>query len=237
MYKLAGLYYDVGQRERALVLWSECVGRSKGKYVIEAPLSEIKQRLSFDPIAGRQQEAIALCELILSGNPDDFSTNYSLGWYLATCADPAYRDPGRAVELAKSGASTSSGIPIKKDTGRRTLSAGDWRAQLPLLKRNASIMAVIASTGFSWPWPIDKPARRTRPAAGSIRRFSGCRRSLPRTRNFSASVPKRRSYWEFPISRHQQRKNCNRIRQPTEKWARRPFVSHAPVSTKAAGEA
>jgi outer membrane protein assembly factor BamB/tetratricopeptide (TPR) repeat protein len=75
----------------------------------------------------------------LKASPDNPDANHDLAWFLATCPDPHFRDPHKAVELAKRAMELSSPGTWHRvrDVGVAQYRAGDWQAAIVALERAA----------------------------------------------------------------------------------------------------
>jgi serine/threonine protein kinase/tetratricopeptide (TPR) repeat protein len=98
---------------------------------------------------GKPSEAIAAHEKVLSLAPRGDRAHKNLAWLLTTCPDPRFRDPGRAVALArkavelapKNGAcATTLGVAYYR--------AGDWKAAITALERSMGLRD--GGNSFDW---------------------------------------------------------------------------------------
>jgi tetratricopeptide (TPR) repeat protein len=88
--------------------------------------------------AGRRAEARTaygrVASLAGEFNSADSKSQASLAWFLATCPDPQFRDPGRAVELAKKAVNSLPSDPVSWCTlGVAYYRAGNWQASVEAL--------------------------------------------------------------------------------------------------------
>jgi serine/threonine protein kinase/Tfp pilus assembly protein PilF len=86
---------------------------------------------------GKRDEAIAEYSKAIELNPN-FSRLYNnLAWLLATCAEPQYRNPVRAVELAKKAVELSQTEPGYWNTlGVAHYRAGNWKESIAALEKS-----------------------------------------------------------------------------------------------------
>jgi len=155
-YDLAPLLAERGQSQEA----QEATRRSVSlfeKLAVEFPkdgherhLLECRFKLAVLLSAGGQfQEAETAYSKILELAPKSPLTLNNLAWLLATCPDAKFRDPGRAVELAKKAVA----LAPKEGNHWNTLGvahyrAGDWKAAIAALTK--SMDARKGGDSFDW---------------------------------------------------------------------------------------
>jgi serine/threonine protein kinase/tetratricopeptide (TPR) repeat protein len=98
----------------------------------------------------REREALEAFRTGLALNPDNARLRDGFSWLLATCADPALRDPARAVALAKAAVAQDQ----HNDGYRLTLAvalyrSGDWKSSVAALEAAGKLTrAGATSKGF-----------------------------------------------------------------------------------------
>jgi tetratricopeptide (TPR) repeat protein len=95
----------------------------------------------------REREALEAFRAAFALKPDNARLKDSFSWLLATCADPALRDPAKAVALAKAAVEQDQ----HDDHYRLTLAvalyrAGDWKASLAALEAADK----LSQAGVTW---------------------------------------------------------------------------------------
>jgi tetratricopeptide (TPR) repeat protein len=92
---LAKALANQGKLEQAIELWQQLLQTNPNEPVVHNNLATAYYRLGdFDKAVSHWQDALRL-------NPGNVSVLGKLAWFLATCNNPKYRDPTRAVELAE----------------------------------------------------------------------------------------------------------------------------------------
>jgi tetratricopeptide (TPR) repeat protein len=91
---------------------------------------------------GNLGEAIACYEKAIELVPRDAPAHNNLAWLLATCSDPKFRDPVRAIKLAKKAVELlpTSGI-CWNALGVAHYRAGEWNAADAALQKSFALMA------------------------------------------------------------------------------------------------
>jgi tetratricopeptide (TPR) repeat protein len=86
---------------------------------------------------GRYAETLADYQKVLELDKDSASAHNNLAWFLATCPDVKYRDPARAVDLAKKAVELApkEGGPWNT-LGVAHYRAGDWKAAIDALDKS-----------------------------------------------------------------------------------------------------
>jgi tetratricopeptide (TPR) repeat protein len=102
---------------------------------------------------GRPDEAIAAYrEAIGFGFAPDFAKTYNeLAWHLVISSDPKFRDPARAVELARKAVELApQQASIRNTLGVAHYRAGDWKAAIVALEKAEALRpdAYFAFNGF-----------------------------------------------------------------------------------------
>jgi tetratricopeptide (TPR) repeat protein len=99
----------------------------------------------------RWGEAIAHHEKALQLHPDRSVTCNELAWLLATCPDEKFRDPARAVELAKKAiAQAPMDGGLWNTLGVAQYRAGDWQASVDALEKSMKLRK--GGDSFDWFW-------------------------------------------------------------------------------------
>jgi superkiller protein 3 len=90
---------------------------------------------------GQQDEAIAAYHKAIELDPKNTEAYNNLAWLLATCPDPKFRDPKRAVELAKNAVQQA---PTRGDfwntLGIARYRAGEWKDGMDALKTSDELL-------------------------------------------------------------------------------------------------
>src|SRR5262249_21245506 len=99
--------------------------------------------------SGHLTEAMRGYEEACRLDPQSAAARKNLAWLLATCADPKFRDPAKAVELAKKAVD----LAPKDGTfwitlGAARYRAGDWKAALTALHKSME----LRNGGDSFDW-------------------------------------------------------------------------------------
>ncbi len=92
---LAKLLVEQGNLPQAIELWEQLVRTNPNEPVVHNNLATAYCRL------GDFDKAVSHWQLALRLNPDNAGVLGKLAWLLATCNNPKYRDPTRAVELVE----------------------------------------------------------------------------------------------------------------------------------------
>jgi tetratricopeptide (TPR) repeat protein len=89
---------------------------------------------------GRKREAREACEQIVRRNPEDASMHNAFAWFLATCPETRFRDPGQAVRLAKRAMELAPLAGGYWNTlGVAHYRAGDWQAAIAALTKSMEL--------------------------------------------------------------------------------------------------
>jgi eukaryotic-like serine/threonine-protein kinase len=134
--------------------WSNRGNAYAGLHQYEQALADYSKAIELDPkfatawsncgVAythlGQWDKAVADLSRILELAPDNAELHNNLAWFLATCPDAKFRDPGRAVELAKKAVELSP----KEGTYWNTLGAahyraGDWKASIAAMEKSMEL--------------------------------------------------------------------------------------------------
>ena len=136
-------------------------------------------------LADNSAEAARALSKCLELVPKDATNLNNFAWLLATSPNLKARDPKRAVELREaSRRAGAEGRKLVEHPGRGSLPAGDWNESIETLEKSMrSGRAATRATGFSWPWPAGKRAKKKTLENGTAGRFSGWRRTSPRMKN------------------------------------------------------
>ncbi|HEY7427792.1 MAG TPA: tetratricopeptide repeat protein [Gemmataceae bacterium] len=155
---LAGLLQTIGQPEeaakafrQAIAIWEKLAAEYPKDPSYRLSLASCHWQLG-DVLrtAGRHEEAAKMYRRSLELQPDnDHEGSNKAAWFLATCADPKFRDPGRAVELAKK----ATELVPKEGTYWTTLGvanyrAGNWKAALEVLDKSMQLRK--GGDSFDW---------------------------------------------------------------------------------------
>jgi tetratricopeptide (TPR) repeat protein len=97
-------------------------------------------------ILGRPDDARAIWARVLDGEerwvasaPQDPGRLNALAWSLATHPAPGFRDPGRAVRLAREAVNRSPGAAPWNTLGVALYRAGDWKAAIEALEKSEAL--------------------------------------------------------------------------------------------------
>jgi serine/threonine protein kinase/Flp pilus assembly protein TadD len=89
---------------------------------------------------GRPAEALAELNEALRLAPKSPQIGNALAWVLASCPDPNFRDPVRAIKLAEKALEVEPGRPNFWNTlGVARYRAGDWKASIEALRKSMQI--------------------------------------------------------------------------------------------------
>ena len=89
---------------------------------------------------GRPAEGIAELNEALRLAPKSPQIGNALAWVLASCPDPSFRDPVRAIKLAEKALEAEPGRPNFWNTlGVARYRAGDWKASIEALRKSMQI--------------------------------------------------------------------------------------------------
>jgi Flp pilus assembly protein TadD len=127
-YNLGVAYAKTGQWENAVAALEKAVG-----WWPTVPQAQDQLGLAYARL-GRWAEAVAAYEAALPDARYAPARN-NLAWLLATCPDPARRDPRRAVELATQARNLSSQATHWNTLGVAHYRAGDWAAAVAALEK------------------------------------------------------------------------------------------------------
>jgi serine/threonine protein kinase/tetratricopeptide (TPR) repeat protein len=98
--------------------------------------------------AGAYRQAVAGYRAVLDLDPNRVTTLNNLAWLLATCPDEQFRDPPRALELAKKATALAPQWAHQWNTrGVAHYRAGDWDAARAALEKS---MALYAGRAEAW---------------------------------------------------------------------------------------
>jgi serine/threonine protein kinase/WD40 repeat protein len=103
-----------------------------------------------DALVGRREwkKAIAAYSVTIEGNPNDALAHNNLAWLLATCPEASFRDPARAVELAKKATALEAQKGIFWNTlGTAQYRAGNWKDAVGALEKSLKLQG-----DNSWDW-------------------------------------------------------------------------------------
>jgi tetratricopeptide (TPR) repeat protein len=106
--------------------------------------------LGGDALVGRREwkKAIAAYSVTIEGNPNDALAHNNLAWLLATCPEATFRDPVRAVELAKKATALAPQQGIFWNTlGTARYRAGNWKDAIGALEKSLKLQG---DNGFDW---------------------------------------------------------------------------------------
>jgi serine/threonine protein kinase/tetratricopeptide (TPR) repeat protein len=150
MFGLAGSYQTLGRHVDALKLREETVALQKVKLGPDHP--DTLRGMTF--LAGsyyhleRVDDALKLYEETLALQKTKHGLNFintlvtmnNLAWILATASDVKYRDPSRAVELAKKAAELSPRHTVFWGTyGTALYRTGDWKGAIAALEKEIGL--------------------------------------------------------------------------------------------------
>ena len=150
MHNLAISYDELGRHADALMLYQETLALQEAKLDRDHP-ETLRTKGSMAKnlrSQGRYADALKLFDEVLrvreaKQGPDHYDTLVTMNnvaWLLATAADPKFRDPPRAVELA---AKAARGVPHAPNywgtLGIARYRAGDWKAAITDLEKAISL--------------------------------------------------------------------------------------------------
>jgi serine/threonine protein kinase/Flp pilus assembly protein TadD len=131
----ANVHYNLGVAYARTGQWPKAVGaleQAAGAWPKFAPAHD-HLGLAYAQL-GRWADAVAAYEAALPDGEYAPARN-NLAWLLATCPDPARRDPRRAVELATQARDLSSQATHWNTLGVAHYRAGDWNAAVAALEK------------------------------------------------------------------------------------------------------
>jgi tetratricopeptide (TPR) repeat protein len=142
-HKRAVAYGRVGQWAKSVADCSKALELLPG-----SALTLLNRGLAYEKL-GRWAEALADCSRAVELDPKCAPACNGCAWLLATCPNPRFRDPARAVELAKK----AVGLAPKKGSCWNTLGvahyrARDWRAAVAALEKAMELQRF--GTSFDW---------------------------------------------------------------------------------------
>jgi eukaryotic-like serine/threonine-protein kinase len=126
-------------------------------------IADFSKAIEFDPTAaanhtslgnalkaqGRLDEAIAEYRVAIRLEKDDPSPYNNLAWLLATCPEPKFRDPKRAVELANNAVKLAPKVGNNWNTlGVATYRAGSWQKAVTALEKSLKLQGDNGFDGF-----------------------------------------------------------------------------------------
>jgi tetratricopeptide (TPR) repeat protein len=130
---LCNLLRDLGQQEEALKECRRAIALAKDVRS-HLHLAALLQEL------GQQEEAMAQHQKGMALTPKDPQDFHDIAWYLATCPDPQFRNPGQAVELAKKAVELAPAQARYWTTlGVAHFRADDWKASVAALERSMTL--------------------------------------------------------------------------------------------------
>lgn len=131
LHARAAIYRELRQYDKALADYSKGIELNA-----KAPHAWY-QRAGVNSLLGRYAEALADYRKALELAKDNAAVQNGLAWFLATCPETKYRDPARAVELAKKAVKLSpkEGSPWNT-LGMTHYRAGNWKAAIEALKKS-----------------------------------------------------------------------------------------------------
>ena len=98
---------------------------------------------------GDFQNAIADCSEAIRLDPKDGGYRGGLAWLLATCPDARFRDPNRAVELAREAVRLApEDGAIWNTLGVAEYGAGHWKEAIDALKKSEELHS--GGDGYDW---------------------------------------------------------------------------------------
>src|SRR5262249_30292119 len=116
---------------------------------------------------GRAADAIWEYRRAIELKPDSKRASNDLAWILATSVDPRFRDPHRAVELARKATELAPrNAEVRNTLGVDLYRAGDWGAAIEALEESARLRG-----GDAYDWFFLALARWRRGERGEARRL------------------------------------------------------------------
>jgi tetratricopeptide (TPR) repeat protein len=147
MNSLGNDYAHVGRHVDAFKLREETLALRKAKLGPNHPktLRSMNNLANSYADLGRHADALKLHEETLArrraklgaDHPETLKSMRNLAWLLATCSDPKFRDPGRAVEVSKKAVELSPTRENWSTLGMAHYRAGDWKAAIAALEKFA----------------------------------------------------------------------------------------------------
>jgi serine/threonine protein kinase len=132
-----------------------------------------------------------------AGSREQFaSVHNEWAWMLATWPDAKYRDPDRAIALARKAVELApEHAGFWNTLGVAAYRVQDWRAAIEALirRKNCRLANSLPGTPSSSPWRTGSSAKKNRPARNTSRPSRGWRKGSPKMKNSAASEPRRRS--------------------------------------------
>jgi tetratricopeptide (TPR) repeat protein len=149
-------YYYLGEALARKGQWDDAI-RARTEAVRLSPPQSLPARLCNLGLAlgmkGRWEEATAAYRRAVKG--DDHGdkrfarVHNDAAWFLATCPDPRFRDPGEAVRLAKRAVELDPGEGTLWNTlGAASYRAGEWQGAVDALNRSMD----LRKGGDGWDW-------------------------------------------------------------------------------------
>ena len=150
MSKLAVVLYDAGQMDDAKAMWGQLLKYSaEERDDYSGVVNFVIRRANSARMEGRIQEASSLYDLLLRANVNDHFFLNKVAWELATCPDPIFRNPNRAVEMAtKASQLQPMGSQILNTLGVAQYRAENWQAAIHALLKSEEL-APNNRTGFN----------------------------------------------------------------------------------------
>ena len=127
---------------------------------LDAAITAFEKAIAFDPksapahynlgnalsVQGKLDESIACYRQAIELNPKNALSHNGLAWLLATCPDPKFRDPKRAVELAQKAVELAPNEGGLWNTlGIARYRAGEWKDGIDALKKSEELLNGEAS--------------------------------------------------------------------------------------------
>ncbi|MBI1913560.1 MAG: tetratricopeptide repeat protein [Planctomycetes bacterium] len=164
MVNLANSYEGLGRHPEALNLRQEVLASSKCKFGIDHPetLRNMNNLANSYEAVGRNADALKLREETLAlrkaklgpDHPDTLWSMNGLAWLLATSPDAKFRDPKRALELAKKAVELAPNSSLPKDgaiwntLGVCYYRSGKFKASIEALEKSMNLRK--GGDSFDW---------------------------------------------------------------------------------------
>jgi serine/threonine protein kinase/WD40 repeat protein len=145
----AEAYYQRGLAHARSVQWQEAIDDFSMALALKPDHAEAyyaRELIRSHPELGGA--VVAIDSALAPGPTDDARTHNNLAWLLATCPEPKFRNPSRAVELAKTAVELAPQASIVRNTlGVAHYRTGNWKEAIEKLEKAE---ALAPGTFMAW---------------------------------------------------------------------------------------